>query len=520
MDSFAGFIFFLLIGKWFQNKTYKMLSFERDYTSYFPLAITRLTNNEEEIVEIEALKVDDLILLRNEEVLPSDSLLVSEEAKIDYSFVTGESVPVVKRKGDFIYAGGKLLGQRITLKVQHESNRSHLTRLWNEIKSEKETTSGFLYQNQLSYYFLIAIFIIALGASIGWAFIDPTQITRIVVAILIVACPCALALSAPFTFGNIMRLLGRRGLYLKNTNVIERMNSITDIVFDKTGTLTSGSTDKVELIGDELQLAEKNALYALCNSSTHPLSRGIVNYLRSIGITSNDEIENFQESQGKGISGIINGLEVKLGSPSYCTIENIDTTETASYFTVGTKKGRFVFSSELRIGIPELMKRLKKYNLHVLSGDKDKDFELLNKIFPKESVILFEQSPADKLNYITKLSLEGKKVLMVGDGLNDAGALGKADVGIAVSEDVFRFTPSSDAIIEASKLSILDRLLSISNFSKTVLLVCLIFSLTYNLIGLSFAISGNLSPLVAAILMPISSITVVIISTFLIQGKK
>lgn len=520
MDSFAGFIFFLLIGKWFQNKTYKMLSFERDYTSYFPLAITRLTNNEEEIVEIEALKVDDLILLRNEEVLPSDSILESDEAKIDYSFVTGESVPVVKRKGDFIYAGGKLLGQRILLKVQNESNRSHLTRLWNEIKTEKETTSGFLYQNQLSYYFLIAIFIIALGASIGWTFIDPTQITRIVVAILIVACPCALALSAPFTFGNIMRLLGRRGLYLKNTNVIERMNSITDIVFDKTGTLTSGSTDKVELVGDELQTEEKNALYALCNSSTHPLSRGIVNYLRSNGFASNDEIENFQESQGKGISGKINGFEVKLGSPSYCLIDNVDTTETASYFSIGNKKGKFVFSSELRIGIPELMKRLKKYKLHVLSGDKDKDLELLKSIFPKESIILFEQSPADKLNYITQLKLDGKKVLMVGDGLNDAGALGKADVGIAVSEDVFRFTPSSDAIIEASKLSLLDRLLGISNYSKTVLLVCLIFSLTYNIIGLSFAISGNLSPLIAAILMPISSITVVIISTFLIQGKK
>jgi Cu+-exporting ATPase len=298
------------------------------------------------------------------------------------------------------------------------------------------------------------------------------------------------------------------------------MNSITDIVFDKTGTLTSGSTDKVELIGDELQLVEKNALYALCNSSTHPLSRGIVNYLRYQGIASNDEIDNFQESQGKGISGTINGLEVNLGSPSYCNIVNKDSTETASYFTVGNKKGRFVFSSELRIGIPELMNRLSNYKLHVLSGDKDKDLTLLKSIFPHESVILFEQSPADKLNYITNLSLEGKKVLMVGDGLNDAGALGKADVGIAVSEDVFRFTPSSDAIIEASKLSILDQLLSISNYSKTVLLVCLIFSLTYNIIGLSFAISGNLSPLVAAILMPISSITVVILSTFLIQGKK
>jgi len=520
MDSFAGFIFFLLIGKWFQNKTYKMLSFERDYTSYFPLAITRLVDNIEEIVEIEALKANDLIVLRNEEVLPSDSILESEEAKIDYSFVTGESVPVVKKKGDFIYAGGKLLGQRVCLKVQNESNRSHLTRLWNEIKTEKETTSGFLYQNQLSYYFLIVIFLIALISSIGWAFVDPSQITRIVVAILIVACPCALALSAPFTFGNIMRLLGRRGLYLKNTNVIERMNSITDIVFDKTGTLTSGSTNKVEMISDDLLEEEKNALYSLCNSSTHPLSRGIVNYLRSQGCAQNNEIDHFQERQGKGISGIINGYSVKLGSATYCELENKNSAETASYFTIGQKQGRFIFSSELRSGIPQLMKNLNNYKLHVLSGDKDKDFELLKAIFPFDSIILFEQSPADKLNYISHLKQAGKKVLMVGDGLNDAGALGKADVGIAVSEDVFRFTPSSDAIIEATKLSLLDRLLIISNFSKTVLFVCLTFSVTYNIIGLSFAISGNLSPLVAAILMPISSITVVIISTFLIQGKK
>lgn len=520
MDSFAGFIFFLLIGKWFQNKTYKMLSFERDYTSYFPLAITRIVDNTEEIVEIEALKVNDLIILRNEEVLPCDSILTSEVAKIDYSFVTGESVPVYKKKGDFIYAGGKLLGQRVCLKVQNESNRSHLTRLWNEIKPEKETVSGFIYQNKLSHYFLIVIFIITLISSIGWAFVDPNQITRIIVAILIVACPCALALSAPFTFGNIMRLLGRRGLYLKNTNVIERMNSITDIVFDKTGTLTSGSTDKVVMISDDLIEEEKNALFSLCNSSTHPLSRGIVIYLKSNGITGNNEIENFQESQGKGITGMINGYMVKLGSAAYCELENKNTAETASYFIIGQKQGRFVFSSDLRSGIPQLMKNLKKYKLHLISGDKDKDFALLKAIFPFDSVILFEQSPADKLNYISHLKKEGKKVLMVGDGLNDAGALGKADVGIAVSEDVFRFTPSSDAIIEATKLSHLHRLLIISNFSKTVLFVCLTFSITYNIIGLSFAISGNLSPLVAAILMPISSITVVIISTFLIQGKK
>jgi P-type Cu+ transporter len=520
MDSFAGFIFFLLIGKWFQNKTYKMLSFERDYTSYFPLAVTRLINQEEEIVEIEHLKEGDTLLLRNEEVLPCDATLISEEAKIDYSFVTGESNHIIRKKGDFIYAGGKLLGQRTQLRVDKESNRSQLTRLWNEVKSEKKEHSGFIYQNKLSLYFLIGLLILALGASIGWIFIDPSQITRIVVSILIVACPCALALSAPFTFGNVMRMLGRKGLYLKNTGVIERINEITDIVFDKTGTLTTGSVEKVEYVGDSLSEKEKAMILTLANSSTHPLSRLIVLHLRSQGIKGHYDVNEFTETQGKGVFGVIESVSCTLGSAGFSKLESIDKNETATYIRIGDKTGRFIFSSDLREGLPEMISRLKNYRLHVLSGDKDSDKELLEKIFPSDSNIHFEQSPKDKLDYIKKLMENGKHVMMIGDGLNDAGALGKADVGIAVSEDVFRFTPSSDAIIEASKLSFLDDLLTISNFSKTVLTVCLIFSLSYNVVGLSFAISGNLSPLIAAILMPISSITVVLLSTLLVLWKK
>lgn len=521
MDSFAGFIFFLLIGKWFQNKTYKTLSFERDYTSYFPVAVTRLMDGKEEIVEIEQLNVQDHVLIRNEEVIPCDSILLSDSAKIDYSFVTGEAVPINKKKGDFIYAGGKLIGQRITLQVEKESNRSHLTQLWNDVQTDKKTRTSFLYQDRLSFYFLVIILIIAGVSSIAWAFIDVTRITQIVVSILIVACPCALALSAPFTFGNVMRLLGRKGLYLKNTGVIERMNSITDIVFDKTGTLTTGTTHKVDYIGDELAKEEKEAIYCLANSSTHPLSRAIVACLKSQNIASSDEITEFDELSGKGISGHINGIHVKIGSPKFTDLEIIDENETSSFVRLNNgKTGRFIFNSELRVGIEELLHSLKSYRLHVLSGDKDKDKALMQQLFPEDSVLLFQQTPKDKLDYIESLNKQGKSVLMIGDGLNDSGALGKADVGIAVSEDVFRFTPSSDAIIEASKLAQLDRLLIISNFSKTVLKVCLAFSVSYNIVGLSFALSGNLTPLIAAILMPISSITVVFISTFLVYLKK
>jgi Cu+-exporting ATPase len=521
MDSFAGFIFFLLIGKWFQNKTYKTLSFERDYTSYFPVAVTRITEKNEEITEIENLKINDKILVRNEEVIPCDSILISDSAKIDYSFVTGESIPINKYKGDFIYAGGKLIGQRIELKVEKESSRSHLTQLWNDVKTDKKNPTSFLYQDKLSAYFLTIILLIALGSGIAWSFIDPTRITQIIVSILIVACPCALALSAPFTFGNVMRLLGRKGLYLKNTRVIERINTITDIVFDKTGTLTKGSSHHVEYIGDELNHDQLEALYSLSNSSTHPLSRSIVQFLRAQNISSNEEITDFDEVSGKGISGTINSLNIKIGSPSFCEQISIDKNETSSFILINNStKGRFVFTSELREGISELMTSLNHYDLHVLSGDKDKDKSILESIFPENSKLFFEQTPKNKLEYIENLKKNGKHVLMIGDGLNDAGALGISDVGIAVSEDVFRFTPSSDAIIEANKLASLAYLLSISNFSKTVLKVCLLFSISYNIVGLSFAISGNLTPLVAAILMPISSITVVLLSTLFVRLKK
>lgn len=520
MDSFAGFIFFLLIGKWFQNKTYKSMSFERDYTAYFPVAITKLSEGKETIVEIEQLQVNDVMLIRNEEVVPCDSILVSETAKIDYSFVTGESKPIYKNKGDFIYAGGRLVGQRVQMSVHKESDRSHLTQMWNEVKSNKENITRFAFQDKISHYFLVIILIIAVLASIGWAFVDPTRITHIVVAILIVACPCALALSAPFTYGNIMRVLGRKGLYLKNTAVIERLNTITDVVFDKTGTLTSSAGLEVEYLGDPLTNSEKEAICAVSNSSTHPLSRAIVAYYKSVGIFAEYEINEFEEISGKGISGKINQDLIQIGSASYTNSLQTDANESASYIRIAEKTGKFVFTSQLRERMDEMMNSLKAYSIHVLSGDKDKDRDLMLNILPKNSNLIFEQTPKDKLEYILALKKQGKSVLMVGDGLNDSGALGAANVGIAVSEDVFRFSPSSDAIIESEKLQNLNGFLKTSTYSKTILTACLVFSLSYNVIGLSFAISGNLTPLVAAILMPISSITVVFISSIMSYLKK
>lgn len=509
MDSFAGFVFFLLIGKWFQSKTYESLSFERDYTAYFPVAVTRVKGKQEEIVEIDKIVVDDIIRLRNEEIIPCDATLVSETVSIDYSFVTGESDPVRLHTGDFIYAGGKIVGKPALMKAAKESNRSHLTQIWNESGETAEQTAP----DRLSIYFLSGVLVLATLASILWFYIDTSRVVEIVVAILIVACPCALALSKPFTYGNITRILGRKGLYLKNSEVIESLNTTTDIVFDKTGTLTSDRNRKVKFEGKSLTDDQKLAVTTISNASSHPLSRAITLFFQQSGIIA--EIpDEFEEISGNGIFGKVGEHSIKMGKSDFIGVKS-DNVETEVHLKINeVYLGKFVIESAFRDHIFEVLQSLQNnYKLHILSGDSKKDKATIKTAIPGLNQLHFHQSPEDKKNYIKNLQKEGGKVLMIGDGLNDAGALKSADVGIAISEDIFRFTPGSNAIIDADSLQILPDLLETSKFSKTILMICYSFSVLYNVIGLTFAISGELTPLIAAVLMPISSITIVFIST-------
>lgn len=509
MDSFAGFVFFLLIGKWFQSKTYESLSFERDYTAYFPVAVTRYTEQGTEIIEIDKIQIGDQLKVRNEEIIPCDATLLSERVEIDYSFVTGESDPVILTKGDFVYAGGKVLGKPCNFRVEKESNRSQLTQIWNESDSQNSEDAT----DTLSIYFLSGVLILALLAAIIWSFLDPNRIVEIVVAVLIVACPCALALSKPFTYGNITRILGRKGLYLKSASVIEKLNQTTDIVFDKTGTLTSGKNRKISYKGAELSLSEQEIIASLTGASSHPLSAAISTHLlmKEISLV---ELDAFEEVPGHGILGKCGETSIEMGKAGFIGAKT-DNLETEVHVKInGQYKGKFLIESSFRTGIFDALRELKSAKaIHVVSGDSQKDKATLKEAIPGIESIHFRQTPEDKRDFIENLQKNKLQVLMIGDGLNDAGALKKANVGIAISEDIFRFTPGSDAIIDADSLSKLPEFLNISRYSKRVLTICFGFSILYNLIGLTFAIFGELTPLIAAILMPISSISIVFIST-------
>ncbi len=513
-DSLTGLVFFLLLGKYFQRITYDYLSFERDYKSYFPIAVTKIANGKEEIVEIKDLQPGNRFIVRNEEIIPVDGILMKNPAMIDYSFVTGESLPVEKQVGDQLLAGGKQIGGYIEVEAINDVDNSYLTKLWSReaFKDRKGKTIKNL-TDKISQYFTFIILSIALLAGIYWWLTAGFgKAVWVVTAILIVACPCALALSAPFAFGNILRQFGYRQFYLKNAQVVENMSNINSIVFDKTGTLTLQEKYKVHYEGDGLTPEQKSIIKTMTKASNHPLSRLIYEYLKDEPVT---ELDNITEQTGQGISARAGSDIYKIGSAKFtgATPEN----GTRVWVAFNDKiLGKFVFEAHYRQGLKNLFEKLKKqYDLYILSGDNDHEKPVLEKILPKGITYRFNQSVHDKMDFIRDLQGQGKNVMMIGDGLNDAGALQQADVGIAISENTNVFTPSSDGILKADRLLQLPDFLQVSRQTKHIIYTSFAMAFLYNVIGLGFAIADELTPIVAAILMPASSISVVVFVTVL-----
>ncbi len=504
VDSLAGLVFFLLIGKWFQSKTYASLAFDRDYKSYFPLAVFKKVAEDWKSILVSNLEIDDQIRVRNMEIVPADCLLQDEVAYIDYSFVTGESRSVRVSRGEIIYAGGRVIGNPVVLRVQKKTSQSHLTSLWsNEIFKKKDERLYARKLDTIARYFTWIILGIALLSAAYWLVVDSSQVWLVVSSLLIVACPCALALSAPFTFGSMVRVFGRHGFYLKNSDVIERMAKVDTIVFDKTGTVTHGGAE-VQLFG-EFSMEELQVIKKLSSFSTHPLSTMIS---KSILHKSNLDIQDYREWSGKGIEGVVDGKTFRLGSAKFLDVHTEHDPSSSQVFVAinGMLKGYFQIDTMIRPGLIAVLSRLKNNFVALISGDNDSDRTRMDSFF---AATHFHQSPQNKLEYIKNLQEKGSTVMMVGDGLNDSGALKQSDVGISVTDDTGIFTPASDGILLGAKVVLLDQFLLLAKSADRILKISFIISFLYNIVGLSFAVTGNLDPVIAAILMPLSSISVV-----------
>ncbi len=519
LDSLTGLVFFLLIGKWYQGKTYQALSFERDYKSYFPVAVTKVNEGKEEVIPLKNLQEGDQILVRNQELIPADSKIISGNGNIDYSFVTGESLPVHKNEGDTVYAGGRQVGSSVVLEIVKNVEQSYLTQLWNEEKSGEQYDSRLkVLIDNVSQYFTLIILTIAISAGIYWLFHDKAIAIFAFTSVLIVACPCALALTVPFTFGSTMRHFGRVGFYLKKTDVIEQLYKTTSIVFDKTGTITHSQSMKIEFIGEELNENQLLMIKSIVRHSTHPLSAALFQNLEGDDYY---EVENFNEIPAMGITGTVNGMKINIGSRKFVTgkVDEEKGLKTQVYVFMKNKvTGYFQLENKYRKGLKEVINDLSKtYDLHLLTGDNEAERINLLSLFTEKNRLHFNQSPGDKLNYIKQLKSSDKTVLMIGDGLNDAGALIESNVGITIADDVYHFSPACDAILESDKFRFLNKYIRFTKTSMNVVKISFVISFLYNVFGIYFAVQGLLTPVIAAILMPVSSVSVVAFATFMVS---
>ncbi len=522
-DSGSGLIFFMLIGRWFQDHTFDALSFERDYKSYFPVAVTVIKNGIERAVAVNDVKINDKIIIRNNEIIPVDATLLKGDARINYSFVTGESMPVHVKTGEFVFAGGKQEGSIIELLVTKEISQSHLTRLWNNNVLKAVESKFDRLVKTISRYFIVVTLFIAFVAAAYWWNTDVAKAINAFTAVLVIACPCALALSAPFTYGNILRILGGKKIFIRDYQVVEQLADINTIVFDKTGTLTENNSSAIKFVGEELNEEEKKYIFSLVRHSSHPLSKLLAGQLYSSEFF---QAQEYTEVAGAGISAYVNTVFVKIGNEEFV----LGHKGSAGDFTTkvfvsieGLCKGNYEFKNIYRPGLKKLAKQLlgNKIQLAILSGDNSAERPELETLFSKKTDMRFNQSPEDKLGYIKSLQTKHLKVMMMGDGLNDAGALRQSNVGISLTDNTNNFTPASAAIMDSTQLENLFKIISYSKAASRIIIWSFIISLLYNFIGLSFAVTGTLSPLIAAILMPISTISLVLftVTASTIKGK-
>lgn len=510
-DTLTGLVFLLLMGKWLKQHTYHHISFDRDYRSYFPIAVTTLQNGKEKPVSINEIKIGDRLWIRNGELVPADAILMKGDAWMDMSFVTGESEPVHKVLGEIIYAGGRQTTEAIELEVIKPVSQSYLTGLWNN-ENYKNTVEKETFNDSVAKFFSLGVFIIAFAATGYWLFQgESSKAWAAFTAVIIVACPCVLALSTPFTLSAILSVFDKKGFYVKNTDAVEELAKCDTIVFDKTGTLTS--TENAEIsFGGNLENDEKVLVASLLRNSSHPLSRQI---LKTLNVDHFHPLKDYREVLGKGLAAKIDGRSIYAGHLSMLpiTIENLS--KSGVHLLIDhVYKGYFDVEQQWRPGLKQLMLDLSKHQIHLLSGDTDKDLWMLKTVFATATKMKFRQSPQEKLNNILALQQSGKKVMMLGDGLNDAGALKQSNFGIAITDNINSFTPGCDAILKGSSINYLPQFAQLSKDGLKIIKASFAIATAYNCVGIFYAVQGTLYPLMAAVLMPISTVTIICFTTF------
>ena len=486
-----------------------------------PQVATRIKNGKEEKIPVSEVEIGDVLKVLPGESIPTDGLIVQGETSIDQSTLTGESIPADKKENDEVYSGTVNLYGSFVMKTTKTSEDSSLQKLVRLVESSKPENAKIVRQADKWATLIVAI---AFTAAV-LTYLLTFEIIRSV-TILVVFCPCALVLATPTAIMAAIGNLTKYGILVKDGESIEELAYVDELVFDKTGTLTYGRPEVVKVISDN----PTEMMYLLASiesKSEHPIAKSIVKHYDNPNLA---EVENFKMKIGKGVVGYIDGSRILAGNEKLLKSENMtpdsnEKPENSEIEIIVAKEqeiiGKVLLADTLRESSKQTIKKLKglRVKTTLLTGDNEKTANAIAKEVKVRNVKA-NCLPEDKTNYIKEEQILGHKVAMIGDGINDAPSLKKANVGIAMAEI------GSDISIEAANIALINdniedipHLIGISRKTIRTISISIGFALILNIIAMALAILGVLNPIEGALIHNIGSVIVIIYSTTLTRYK-
>ena len=493
----------------------------KELANMTPQVAVRIRNGKEERILASEVQIGDILKVLPGESIPTDGRIINGETSIDQSTLTGESIPVDKKANDDVYSGTINLYGSFTMETTNISDDSSLQKLIKLVESSSPENANVVRQADKWATFVV---VIAFTAAI-LTYLYTFEIARSV-TILVVFCPCALVLATPTAIMAAIGNLTKYGILVKDGASIEELARTDELVFDKTGTLTYGTPEIVDIISNNPKKMMR-MLASLESKSEHPIAKAIVKYYDNADELL--DVEDFTMHIGKGVTGIINGSKVIAGNINLMESENIDLKDyksESSDITIfvaenGRLIGNVLLADTLRENSKETIRNLKKLRIKttLLTGDNEKTARHIAKEVKVRNV-KFNCLPEDKTNYIRGEQMLGHNIAMIGDGVNDAPSLKKANVGIAMGKI------GSEISVEAANITLINdnvgdipHLIGIARKTVRTINISIAFALTLNVVAMALAILGILNPIEGALIHNIGSVAVITYSSTLIKYR-
>lgn len=517
-DSVSMFTFFLLLGRFIEMQTrHRHLNSDIEMSRLLPSTALIKTESGEMSIAAHKLNIDDILIVKQGQIIAADGIVIKGYSRVDESALSGEFLPLEKSQGSFVSGGTvnieNTLEVKLTAKPKDSRVAAIIKMLDNAVGQKPRTV---LIADKVASYFVAAVLLVSVAVGITWYIVDPDKIFPIILSVLVVTCPCALSLATPTALTSANTFLRSRGFLITKSHVLEAMTQITDVIFDKTGTLTKGklSLEKTTTFGQYTTEQVLEIAAGLEAHSSHPIANTFAPFFKN-------EAHDIGNILGKGLTGSysLDGMPkqiFQLGNLEFVSQQTTPVSlETFSGLNIYLSDGNniiahFMLSDSLRDDSLASIESFKKMGLktHILSGDQSHSVADIAK---RLHVDQFEsaQSPESKLAYVKKLQAQGKKIAMIGDGINDLPVLSGAKLSIAMGEASDITKMNSDAILLNGKLSVLNEAFAKAFKTRKIIKENISWAILYNICMLPLAAAGFVPPYFAALGMSLSSLIVV-----------